>query len=173
MLYLIAIGCITPPAPHGGYLAWRQGAQAYFMCCVGHEFPNGQRQLTLNCLQANTWDKTVPECIGKSSASIAVMSINISRCSICMDCFLTPKIYFHVLHDFRFYEKKKIKYLFDVDVLNCSMDFDARLLLNKSWTLTLELLEKFSLNSFNLKMNIVFVFRSILFNRKINTRLNL
>ncbi|XP_077285759.1 uncharacterized protein LOC143910971 [Arctopsyche grandis] len=58
-----ALGCITPPAPSGGYLAWRQGAEAYFMCCVGHTFPDGQRQRTLRCLRRNAWDKTLPDCV--------------------------------------------------------------------------------------------------------------
>lgn len=60
-----ALGCIVPNAPNNGRLVSSTDDFVKFLCDPSHIFPDtllGSR--TLYCTERNTWDNSLPNCIG-------------------------------------------------------------------------------------------------------------
>ncbi|KAL0273476.1 UNVERIFIED_CONTAM: hypothetical protein PYX00_006131 [Menopon gallinae] len=61
-----AVGCLTPKTPQNANLVFRNESQIHFRCCPGFVFPDtSSKDRVLHCYNDNTWDKDVPDCVGR------------------------------------------------------------------------------------------------------------
>ncbi|KAL0848906.1 hypothetical protein ABMA28_013308 [Loxostege sticticalis] len=69
LLHYKSIGCVTLPAPSDGYLVYRNGDVAHYMCNVNHVFVDTrQRARLIWCYDDNSWNDTVPLCVAEAAA---------------------------------------------------------------------------------------------------------
>ncbi|KAK7792082.1 hypothetical protein R5R35_003554 [Gryllus longicercus] len=67
LLHYKALDCVHPTPPKDGYIVYRNDTYGEYMCCLDFAFPDTlNRHRVLQCVNNNTWNNTLPNCIQHS-----------------------------------------------------------------------------------------------------------
>lgn len=65
ILSCVALGCLTPAPPLNGRLVYKTEYIAKYICDPAFVFPDtAVHSRELSCTSRNTWDKSLPDCVG-------------------------------------------------------------------------------------------------------------